>query len=108
MCFKLSVSYVFVPFFLKMLEYLLNYKQRNISPSTYKTLKWRVVPMYGYARPFRRHFHVVSDVRVVDLNLSINFPRRRVHVRSKLRYCVCISQVVVSLSIHSCNYKQEV
>jgi hypothetical protein len=34
------------------------------------TWKWRVVPMYGYATPFWRHFHVVFDVRVLDLNLS--------------------------------------
>jgi hypothetical protein len=34
------------------------------------TLKWRVVHMYRYVTPFRRHFHVVFDVRVVDLNLS--------------------------------------
>jgi hypothetical protein len=34
------------------------------------TWKWRVVPMYGYATPFWRHFHVVFDVRVLDLSLS--------------------------------------
>jgi hypothetical protein len=27
--------------------------------------------MYGYATPFWRHFHVVFDVRVLDLNLPI-------------------------------------
>jgi hypothetical protein len=32
--------------------------------------KWRVVPMYGYAMPFWRHFHDVFDVRVLNLNLS--------------------------------------
>jgi hypothetical protein len=32
------------------------------------TWKWRVVPMYGYATSFWRHFHVVFDVRVLDLN----------------------------------------
>ena len=26
--------------------------------------------MYGYATPFRHHFNVVFDVRVLDLNLS--------------------------------------
>jgi hypothetical protein len=47
-------------------------------PRTSKTTwRWRVVPMYGYATPFWCHFHVVFDVRVLDLNLSINiyYPR---------------------------------
>jgi hypothetical protein len=38
---------------------------------TWKTTwKWRVVPMYGYATPFWRHFHVVFHVVVLNLNLS--------------------------------------
>jgi hypothetical protein len=37
------------------------------------TWKWRAVPMYGYATPFLRHFHVVFDVRVLDINLSIEW-----------------------------------
>ena len=31
------------------------------------TWKWCVVPMYGYATPFWRYFHVVFDVRVLIL-----------------------------------------
>jgi hypothetical protein len=37
--------------------------------------------MYGYATPFWRHFHVLFDVRVLDLNLSNNWRRRPLYIR---------------------------
>ena len=33
-------------------------------------VKMVAVPMYGHATPFWRHFHVVFDVRVIDLKLA--------------------------------------
>jgi hypothetical protein len=45
-------------------------RSRSRTRTPKATWKWRVVPMYGYATPFWRHFHVVFDVRVLDLNLS--------------------------------------
>jgi hypothetical protein len=46
---------------------------RSRTRTSKTTWKWRVVPMYGYATPLWRHFHVVFDVRVLDLNLSITW-----------------------------------
>jgi hypothetical protein len=43
---------------------------RSRTRTSKTTWKWRVVPMYGYATPFWRHFQVVFDIRVLDLNLS--------------------------------------
>jgi hypothetical protein len=50
-------------------EVLDRFRSRTRTSKT--TWKWRVLPMYGYATAFWRHFHVVFDVRVLDLNLSI-------------------------------------
>jgi hypothetical protein len=46
-------------------------KFRSRTRTSKTTWKWHVVPMYGYATPFWRQFHVVFDVRVLDLNLPI-------------------------------------
>jgi hypothetical protein len=56
---------------------------RSRTRTSKTTCKWRVVPMYGYATPFSRHFHVVFDVRVLDLNLSNNLRIRRAHTKRK-------------------------
>jgi hypothetical protein len=66
------------------------FRSRTRTPK--RTWKWRAVPMYGHATPFLRHFHVVFDVRVLDINLSIISLWRKVsHILRKFLYIYSVN-----------------